>query len=94
MAINATHIATDLHDSERVVELTGRLVRPLRTETLPIPAGGLPSDHPALRLLREVAELRLQVEARDRDLAAAYERECELVRVLHRYVIREQHGAD
>ena len=94
MAMHITRLARDLDDTDRVVELTGRVVRPLlRSAPLPIPDGGLASDHPALLLLREVAELRVAVEAKNAEIAAAYERECDLVRILHRYVIQEQSGS-
>ena len=93
MAMHITRPVPDVDfiDDDRIVELTGRVVaRPLRRHVLPIPEGGLAADHPALLLLREVAELRRALAVKEGEVSAAYERECELIRVLHRYVLKEQ----
>lgn len=75
------------------LELRGTPVRG-RRET------NLPTDHPALHMLREVAALRRSLDDREveaaalrGELAQAYQRECELVRILHRYVVAEQAAA-
>lgn len=80
-----------------VVQLPGRrlgvLDAPADTPAIEL----LAEDHPVLLLLDEVERLRAELEdsevelANTRgDLAQAYDRECDLVRILHRYVIAEQ----
>ncbi|MFN2452028.1 MAG: hypothetical protein ABR541_06730 [Candidatus Dormibacteria bacterium] len=91
----ATPAPTDAQAT--VVQLSGRRFG------IPDPAADapalalLPDDHPVLLLLDEVARLRDQLEDREletvrlrEDLTQAYDRECDLVRILHRYVVAEQ----
>ncbi|MDQ6748049.1 MAG: hypothetical protein M3010_08110 [Candidatus Dormibacteraeota bacterium] len=80
-----------------MVQLSGRRSGSLDSSVEPSAIALLPDDHPVLLLLDEVDCLRTQLEDREveiaslrGDLSQAYDRECDLVRILHRYVVAEQ----
>jgi len=80
-----------------VVQLPERRVGVLDGPQETSPLELLAADHPVLLLLDEVERLRSYGEDREAELTAvradlsqAYDRECDLVRILHRYVLAEQ----